>query len=175
MKGKDVNNITTNINWTDSAGTVYGGYVDLVTGELMVDRAMATNPVWSLRNSGGDRPWIRLEIKPFFPPAGEERKKAREMIICSKAHTAANTDGNVPESVYNYGIWSYDMNTTRIYMPEGYTEADAQAYMENIQIVYPLAEPIHYQLTPQQILAFKGTNNIFSDANGQTEIKYWKH
>lgn len=175
LKGKDVNNIATNINWTDNIGTVYGGYVDVTGGELVVDRAMTTNPVWSLRNSDGDRPWIRLEIKTLFPPAGEERKKAREMIICSKARTAANTGGNVPESALNYGIWSYDMDTTRIYMPEGYTEADAQTYMENIQIVYPLAEPIHYQLTPQQLLTLKGINNVYSDANGQTEIKYWKH
>lgn len=39
----------------------------------------------------------------------------------------------------------------------------------------PYAEPIHYTLTPQQILTFKGINNVYSDTNGQMEIKYWKH
>jgi endo-alpha-1,4-polygalactosaminidase (GH114 family) len=37
------------------------------------------------------------------------------------------------------------------------------------------AEPIHYTLTPQQILTLKGINNVYSDTNGQMEIKYWKH
>lgn len=43
------------------------------------------------------------------------------------------------------------------------------------QVVYKLADPIHYQLTPQQLLTLKGINNVYSDTNGQTEIKYWKH
>lgn len=45
----------------------------------------------------------------------------------------------------------------------------------SLQIIYPIDTPIHYQLTPQQLLTLKGTNNVYSDTNGQTEIKYWKH
>ena len=45
----------------------------------------------------------------------------------------------------------------------------------NESIVYELAEPIHYSFTSQQLLTFKGENNIWSDTNGQTEVKFWTH
>lgn len=155
----------------DLGQTVYGGYVDVINGELVVDRAMTTNPVWSLRESGTVRPWIRFELNTLFPPAGEERRKAREMFICSKARTAANAGGGVPESAYNYGIWSYGSTTVRIYMADGCTEVDAQAYMEDIQIVYPIPNPIHYPLTPTEIRTLLGVNNIFADC-GNTSVEY---
>jgi len=44
-----------------------------------------------------------------------------------------------------------------------------------IQITYKMAEPIIYPLTPQSITSFKGINNIFSDANGNVEIKFLAH
>jgi len=42
-------------------------------------------------------------------------------------------------------------------------------------IVYKLATPIEYDLTTEQIKTLKGTNNIWSDANGNIEVKYWTH
>ena len=34
---------------------------------------------------------------------------------------------------------------------------------------------IHYPLTPQILKTLKGTNNIWSSANGDLSIKYYKH
>ena len=42
------------------------------------------------------------------------------------------------------------------------------------QVVYKLAEPLTVQLTPEQISALKGTNNIWADT-GDVEVKYWTH
>lgn len=42
------------------------------------------------------------------------------------------------------------------------------------QVVYELATPITYQLTPQQITTLIGNNVLWSDANGNLEIKYLK-
>lgn len=55
------------------------------------------------------------------------------------------------------------------------THAEQIANGTPMTVVCKLAEPIHHQLTPQQILTFKGINNVYSDTNGQMEIKYWKH
>lgn len=41
------------------------------------------------------------------------------------------------------------------------------------QVVYKLSNPIAYQLTPQQIELFAGTNNIWHNANGDTELTYY--
>ena len=43
------------------------------------------------------------------------------------------------------------------------------------QVAYKLATPIAHQLTSQVIKTLKGINNIWSDANGNIEVKFWKH
>ena len=40
------------------------------------------------------------------------------------------------------------------------------------QVVYPLTTPIEIDLTPVQIRALVGTNNVFGDTNGDTEVEY---
>lgn len=42
------------------------------------------------------------------------------------------------------------------------------------EVVYDLANPVHYQLAPQTIRTLKGINNIWSNA-GNVEVKYWTH
>lgn len=52
-----------------------------------------------------------------------------------------------------------------------------KAYLASnpLDIIFPLATPITYQLTPQQIKTLKGTNNIWSNANDVVDIQYWTH
>ena len=45
---------------------------------------------------------------------------------------------------------------------------------QNVQIVWQLSNPLTYQLTAQQITALIGENNLWSDANGNLEVKYMK-
>ena len=40
------------------------------------------------------------------------------------------------------------------------------------QVVYPLTTPQTYQLTPTQVRALVGVNNVFNDTNGNTEVKF---
>ena len=40
------------------------------------------------------------------------------------------------------------------------------------QVVYPLTMPITYQLTPVQVQALLGVNNVFNDTNGDTEVTF---
>lgn len=42
------------------------------------------------------------------------------------------------------------------------------------QVVYTLTTPLTYTLTPQQITALKGANNVWCDTGNSTVI-YWKH
>lgn len=39
---------------------------------------------------------------------------------------------------------------------------------QNVQIVYPMEEPVTIQLTPQEILALSGTNTIYTDTGDTT-------
>lgn len=53
--------------------------------------------------------------------------------------------------------------------------ADLQALLTNTnaQVVYPLATPQTYQLTPAQIEQLLGQNNVFC-STGDVAVKYWK-
>ena len=44
--------------------------------------------------------------------------------------------------------------------------------MTGVQLVYALATPVQYQLTPEQIAALVGDNNVFHNANGTVEVEF---
>lgn len=55
--------------------------------------------------------------------------------------------------------------------------SDATAFRTSVtgqKLVYPIVNPITYQLTPQTVKTLIGRNNIWSDA-GDVEVQYWKH
>ena len=44
------------------------------------------------------------------------------------------------------------------------------------KMIYPLADPfLVTTLTPTQLKTLRGTNNIWSNSNGNLEVAYWKH
>lgn len=97
------------ITFPTSAGTVYGAYVDVTGGELVVDRAQ---------------------------------------IASYNGETLPST-------------WISDRD---VY-------ASGTTPTIGAQVVYELAEPIHYPLTPTEIKTLLGQNNVWADT-GDTEIEY---
>ena len=63
---------------------------------------------------------------------------------------------------------------SRIYFKDTrYTSAsDFFDAVKNTQISYELATPITYQLTPQTVAMLAGTNNVWSNANGNLSLTY---
>lgn len=55
--------------------------------------------------------------------------------------------------------------------------SDAQTFknsLDGVQLVYELATPIEITTTPENLTAIVGqTNNVYSDTNGDTEVKYY--
>lgn len=148
------------VDWTDSTGTVYGGYVDLVSGELVQTWKTVNSEdlTWSVANSTRIRAYGDKDFK--IP---EKASIAGELIGEQMYVVSQNTNlTNYPNSVCIMGggyLYKYFDGTN---YPQG-------------KISYKLVTPIHYQLTPQQLTTLRGTNNIYSNTNEQTEIKYWKH
>ena len=148
------------INWTDEVGTVYGGYIDLVTGELVGTHTYQT--------FDGDEPWsaygsdvYRFALQPSngFP----KKKNGQDNVICD-SYSAHGYNSN----------YYVALSGTQALYPTAQDLKDALS-QNPIHACYELLEPVRYQLTPQQILTFKGTNNIWSNSNGQTEVKFWTH
>ena len=58
---------------------------------------------------------------------------------------------------------------------DSYTDVNAfKTAMTGQTLVYELATPFDVQLTPAQLRAIKGQNNIFADC-GDVAVDFWKH
>ena len=53
------------------------------------------------------------------------------------------------------------------------TKAEARQWFADnpTEVVYPLAEPLTYQLTPTEVALLKGQNNVWTDS-GEVEVTY---
>lgn len=147
--------ITTTFN-----DTVYSGTLDVTTGILTVDKAMVD--LGTLTWSYGNNTFYTDQIYPITY-LGKYNK-----IICSDyktvyvEHASEMTNGDI--RCYNQRSYVKD---------DRYTDATTfKNAMDGVQLVYELATPQVYNLTPQQLQMLKGYNTVTTDANGGMTIKY---
>lgn len=153
------------------AGTVYGGTLDMLSGVLTVDRAIVkiSDLSWNY-----DTSWLR------FNGNGIEE-------VCKKPESNSVTLPGLASSVYKASsaasTGSLAKNGTIGVLVSGVVCIRDESYSNveewlnfvgNEPIVYPLANPITYQLDPHTLKAIRGTNNIWSDA-GDTTVRFWTH
>lgn len=50
-----------------------------------------------------------------------------------------------------------------------------QRFLQGKKVTYPKEVPVHFPLSPTVIRTLKGMNNIYTNANGKSIIKYWTH
>ena len=147
------------IDWTTGVGTVYGGYLDLINGEIV-----ATHE-YKEYDGSSDENWALSGTNDFVCKEANARIDARGLIpLCDKFQMEQTYTAAYPIRPANSKICGSDVNEWRTWLGNN-----------PIHVVYELITPIHYTLTSQQLKSLKGTNNIWSDANGQIEVKYWKH
>lgn len=170
----NVNGSAIDITFPSEAGTVYGGKLDLVKGELLVNMKSVvfdgTQQI-DLYSSGDNR-------LPIYYP-----------------ETVTLLDGKMVSSISrkasNYNDLMSSINTVRLvqngiafhlegFKGQSWTSSAFKAYCKNLydndtpfQICYELATPITYQLTPQEISTIIGTNTIYADI-GDTSVIYPK-
>lgn len=145
--------------------TVYSGTLDLVSGELVVDRAMVDL---------GTLNWTYFNIAEHYRfvayPQGikDFGSNVNANIICSSyaVDTANNVFNNVTDKRISSGGGAV------LLFDSAYTDATSfKTAMSGVQLVYELATPITYHLTPQQIHMLVRDNTIWSDADS-VEVEY---
>ena len=155
------NGSSTTISWSDEAGTVYGGTLDLTTGVLTVTHIIRDMGSLSFSYQTGLGGYLYANIGA---------KKAGDFnIICSAYKT---TVANTVATMSDYEIKG-DATGNRIYIKDpNYTDVEAFVNdMSEQTICFELATPITYQLTAQEMYSFLGYNNIFCDT-GDTTVVY---
>ena len=149
--------------------TVYGGTLDVVSGVLTVDRASITldGDVFSLSYNGQ---YTTGNTEVRFTPNPVKANGATNLIADRFRivnYTSAQAEVGMARG-----------NPTRDFIyfcvpPTVTSKAEAIAYFQAnpTQVVYELATPQTYQLTPQQVELFQGVNNVWADF-GDTYLKY---
>lgn len=155
------------VDWTSSAGTVYGGSLDVAKGVLT-----ATLKYINL----GDHTWSVVsgtaENVHMFrcPTIADIVTTGRTADMYCSAYKITETSTSV-SLIDPYSVMRY---SGRIYVRDD-RFSDATAFASAVSGVYlacPLATPITYQLTPTQIKSLRGKNNVWTDMNGDISVTY---
>jgi hypothetical protein len=148
------------ITFAAEAGTVYGGTLDVTNGVLTVDRAGV-----HLNTLTFDEHPTATNV--FYTVSLEGRKLGVTNIISDMFAAAGNSVSSLP-----IGRMRGLTNNKGLYFC--YQAANVSAFMaavDNSILVYELAQPQTYQLTPQEVSTLLGTNNIWADC-GDVEVEY---
>ena len=151
------------ITFPTEAGTVYGGTLDVTNGTLTVNRAMVDL---------GTLTWINATDNRFYTTSlSSVIKKGTDgalWIQSSMFRTVSSLN-----IVYNSAdaMWLSAQGNVSVSKIAG-TTTELIAEITGQRLVYELATPITYTLTPQEITMLTGQNHIFSDT-GQTAISYY--
>lgn len=150
------------ITWQSTAGTVYGGTVDVLAGKLRVTHAEVDL---------GTLTWSYYSGAVSYFHAGILGMNAANYAIthCS-VYKPVHTGGmaNMPD----YTIRSYAATVEVVVRDSRYTDADSfKTAVTGQTCVYELATPIEYDLTASQLDTLLGTNVVWSDV-GPVDVEY---
>ena len=146
--------------------TVYGGTLDVVSGELVVDRVMVDlgSLTYAYQALSGSRHGFSVSISDLrLTTGGSDLLPAISSAYSAKRYNDTWANGNMS--------YFYPIGRTVIFINNDYTDAtEFKTAMNGIQLCYELATPQTYQLDPQQVMLLHGNNNVWSD--GSVELTY---
>lgn len=150
-----------------SAGTVYGGTLDVTTGMLTVTHGSCTI---SERSWNYDATYTRFTGAIPNMVAGKYAvRKVPFMCSAFLPIDDGRAIGNVPDNaIYGSGTSQAVYIKTTDYT----TVSDFVNAVGNERIVYELANPISYQLSPTDVKTILGQNNIWCDTGDITNLEY---
>ena len=150
-------------------GTYYGGTLDVVSGKLTIDRTIVNlgSLTWTVQSTSvtGKNRFRTGDITPVDKKPSANNVVADISSSIYKAITAENT-----YFLNNEGVSLDTAGAILIYdsTKETLTANEFKTAMDGAQLVYALATPVVIQLTPQQINALVGENNIDIPLDGQS-------
>lgn len=148
----------------DLGQTVYGGYVDVMTGKLTLTYYFCT-PDNAKKIAYGIDAQSNLPYAYFTLVQNGSATALSSRTLCSmyKAGAASGIDKTLRMWTSEADIWDSDLDVTSL--------DTVKAYFADLVIVYPLATPIEIQLDAHTIKTLLGTNNIFADT-GDVSVTY---
>ena len=165
------------VDWEDEAGTVYGGTLDVIKGILTVNKVSETfdgsaDETWSFTNASRRYASISLQYNSVYTSG------------LAKPPFISNIAVPIPQDVTYADITYSAISSSRSqpkslrYVFAGITDTltleEFKTWLSSnpLQVVYLLATPITYQLTPQEIRTLLGANNVWADTGDIAGCEY---
>lgn len=147
-------------------GTVYGGYVDLISGEVWKTRNMKTLSELSFESVLANK-----FIKLYIP--NDMRNEILSNNICESFYLTNVGIANMPAYTFKHLTSSSDL---LFRFEEDITQESFISTYGNYKFVYVLDTPtLVGTLTPQQLSTLLDQNHVWSNTNGNTEVTYKLH
>lgn len=161
------NGDTYSISWSDSAGIVYGGTLDVLSGKLRVDRASVNlaDITWSLRSGGYFRGTVPNVLNGYGDGGFDDPCSCYPTFYPASGALAV-----IPDKVYISG-WSNIGKYIAIKDTSYATVNDFVSSLTGQTAVYHI-EPVEYTLTPTEIDTLLGINNIWADCGSIANCEY---
>lgn len=167
---------THNLNWSNDIGTVYGGYVDLVTGELVQEYSdiIVTSNIITQCDIISKNVNLTLNVSLIRNFTGSNWR-TKQYINCWDSQNNTSLSNAI---YYNFSPDNTPYIVIGRYFLSELTEENAYTFLDTLEnngtplhIVFPLETPIAYALTPTQLQTLLGHNNIWSNAD-RVEVEY---
>ena len=158
-----VNSSEIPVTWQTEAGTVYGGVVDLTTGVLTVTYGIVDMTTL-------DYQYIQLLADDgIYPVKPNNYDYANTNIMCNMLATSiAGNWSNIPDNSIRVIA---NQNSIRVRIVGCTTVEALKTALAGAVLVYPLATPQTYTLTPQAVQLLAGNNTLWNTA-GDTALTY---
>ena len=152
------------VSWESEAGTVYGGEYEVISGKLKKTMGMVDLGTLSWTYSGG-------RFIAYLPLAKQAASNFTPVnAICSMypVNPIANTTSSDHDKIFGISVYrDLAIRDTSYTDPIIFKSA-----MSGVQLVYELAKPVEYDLTPQTLDTFYGQNNVWADTGNIKKLTY---
>ena len=155
------------VSWSDTAGTVYGGELNLTTGVLTVTYTAVTF------DGSNDETWgVYSNFNGYYINMPDMKQGTRQDGLCNILTLSKGTAQGQTNAFW-VGAGNTRIYVIGVYDSMGATVEAFRTFLSNTNmiIVYPLATALTYQLTPTQINTLLGDNSIYADT-GDTTVQY---
>ena len=155
-----------NVYTIDLDGTRYGGTLDVVSGVLTVDRAIATydgSETWQMSSGTGYYQFNKNQTDAL------NSVKA----ICDKFEKISTTERSQKSGLVSYAsdkLMRFSLTTD--FGISTVEQWKTWLASNNVQVCYELATPQTIQLTPTEVKSLLATNNVFADTGDILDATY---
>lgn len=149
--------------------TVYGGVLDVTRGELIINKKSVDlgSMAWTLQ--------LFNNRNRYFSASIEGDIKIEESYTNGLISSCFNVNQSpITSALINGTIAKYTNGLIYVVCDEYTTVSEFTNNMNGQTLVYDINTPITIQITPQEILALEGENNLSADSGGVLSCLYSK-